>query len=187
VAGPATRLAQQVSAQRQAGGSPLPPPKSVPAGGAPAAASAANAQLEAALKEGVRLAEAGLNASGGTVEFAQIAGELPLCPPAHVSKLVKAAVEGAAALSPAGRISVRSEKKPVLLKSRDGSESKRDFLMLMIAQPALIPVDEQQKIPTGAGSGALGEAGKLVREVGGFTRFAPTSAGGTEARFFLPM
>ena len=35
--------------------------------------------------------------------------------------------------------------------------------------------------------GALGEAGKLVREVGGFTRFAPTAAGGTEARFFLPM
>ena len=189
--GPATRLAQQVSAQRQAGAL-LPPPKSVstkaPADAVSVAASnAANSQLEAALKEGVRLAQDGLNASGGTVEFAQIAGELPLCPPAHVSKLVKAAVEGAAALSPAGKISVRSEKKPVLLKSRDGTESKRDFLMLMIAQPALIPVDEQQKIPTGAGSGAMGEAGKLVREVGGFTRFAPTSGGGTEARFFLPM
>jgi signal recognition particle receptor subunit beta len=191
MAGPATRLAQQVSAQRQAG-APLPPPKSVSTKspeGAPASApsSAAVSQLEAALKEGVRLAEAGLSASGGTVEFAQIAGELPLCPPAHVSKLVKAAVEGAAALAPAGKISLRSEKKPVLLKSRDGTESKRDFLMLMVAQPALIPVDEQQKIPTGSGSGALGEAGKLVREVGGFTRFAPTSSGGTEARFFLPM
>ena len=191
MAGPATRLAQQVSAQRQAGAL-LPPPKSVstkaPAdAGSVVASNAANSQLEAALKEGVRLAQDGLNASGGTVEFAQIAGELPLCPPAHVSKLVKAAVEGAAALSPAGKISVRSEKKPVLLKSRDGTESKRDFLMLMIAQPALIPVDEQQKIPTGAGSGAMGEAGKLVREVGGFTRFAPTSGGGTEARFFLPM
>ena len=186
VAGPATRLAQQVSAQRQ-GGSPLPPPKSVPAAPANASSSAAIAQLEAALKEGVRLAQAGLSAAGATVEFAQIAGELPLCPPAHVSKLVKAAVEGAAALAPSGKVSLRSEKKPVLLKSRDGTESKRDFLMLMIAQPALIPVDEQQKIPTGAGSGALGEAGKLVREVGGFTRFAPTSAGGTEARFFLPM
>ncbi|MEO8499879.1 MAG: GTPase domain-containing protein [Vicinamibacteria bacterium] len=187
MAGPATRLAQQVSAQRQAGAA-LPPPKSVPPkGGDTASSSPAVSQLEAALKEGVRLAEAGLTASGGTVEFAQIAGELPVCPPAHVSKLVKAAVEGAAALSPAGRINIRTEKKPVLLKSRDGTESKRDFLMLMIAQPALIPVDEQQKIPTGAGSGALGEAGKLVREVGGFTRFAPTSAGGTEARFFLPM
>ena len=183
MAGPATRLAQQVSAQRQSS-APLPPPKSVSTV-PPAPPSAALSQLEAALKEGVRLAEAGLN--GGTVEFAQIAGELPLCPPAHVSKLVKAAVEGAAALAPSGKISVRSEKKPVLLKSRDGTESKRDFLMLMIAQPTLIPVDEQQKIPTGAGSGALGEAGKLVREVGGFTRFAPTSSGGTEARFFLPM
>ena len=189
VAGPATRLAQQVSAQRQGAGGPLPPPKSVSpkAGDGAASSSAALSQLEAALKEGVRLAQAGLTASGGTVEFAQIAGELPLCPPAHVSKLVKAAVEGAAALAPSGKISVRSEKKPVLLKSRDGTESKRDFLMLMVAQPALIPVDEQQKIPTGAGSGSLGEAGKLVREVGGFTRFAPTSAGGTEARFFLPM
>ena len=190
MAGPATRLAQQVSAQRQPG-APLPPPKSVapkPAtDAAPAASSAALSQLEAALKEGVRLAQAGLSANGGTVEFAQIAGELPLCPPAHVSKLVKAAVEGAAALAPSSKISLRSEKKPVLLKSRDGTESKRDFLMLMIAQPALIPVDEQQKIPTGSGSGALGEAGKLVREVGGFTRFAPTSSGGTEARFFLPM
>ncbi len=189
VAGPATRLAQQVSAQRQGAGGPLPPPKSVSpkAGDGAASSSAALSQLEAALKEGVRLAQAGLTASGGTVEFAQIAGELPLCPPAHVSKLVKAAVEGAAALAPSGKISVRSEKKPVLLKSRDGTESKRDFLMLMVAQPALIPVDEQQKIPSGAGSGSLGEAGKLVREVGGFTRFAPTSAGGTEARFFLPM
>lgn len=187
MAGPATRLAQQVSAQRQ-GSAPLPPPKSVStAPPPPPVSSAALSQLEAALKEGVRLAEAGLQANGGTVEFAQIAGELPLCPPAHVSKLVKAAVEGAAALAPSGKISVRSEKKPVLLKSRDGSESKRDFLMLMIAQPAIIPVEEQQKIPTGAGSGALGEAGKLVREVGGFTRFAPTSSGGTEARFFLPM
>jgi len=190
MAGPATRLAQQVSAQRQPG-APLPPPKSVApkpaADAAPAASSAALSQLEAALKEGVRLAQAGLSANGGTVEFAQIAGELPLCPPAHVSKLVKAAVEGAAALAPSSKISLRSEKKPVLLKSRDGTESKRDFLMLMIAQPALIPVDEQQKIPTGSGSGALGEAGKLVREVGGFTRFAPTSSGGTEARFFLPM
>jgi signal recognition particle receptor subunit beta len=179
-AGPATRLAQQVSAQ-QKGGAP-PAPKAAPAS---ASSSAALAQLEAALKEGVRLAESGLN--GGTVEFAQIAGELPLCPPAHISKLVKAAVEGAAALAPSGKISLRSEKKPVLLKSRDGTESKRDFLMLMVAQPTLIPVEEQQKIPTGAGKGALGEAGKLVREVGGFTRFAPTSAGGTEARFFLPM
>ena len=189
VAGPATRLAQQVSAQRQGAGGPLPPPTSgsPKAGDGAASSSAALSQLEAALKEGVRLAQAGLTASGGTVEFAQIAGELPLCPPAHVSKLVKAAVEGAAALAPSGKISVRSEKKPVLLKSRDGTESKRDFLMLMVAQPALIPVDEQQKIPTGAGSGSLGEAGKLVREVGGFTRFAPTSAGGTEARFFLPM
>jgi signal recognition particle receptor subunit beta len=190
MAGPATRLAQQVSAQRQSSAA-LPPPKSVstapPSAPPPAASNAAVTQLEAALKEGVRLAGAGLSASGGTVEFSQIGGELPLCPPAHVSKLVKAAVEGAAALAPSGKISVRSEKKPVLLKSRDGSESKRDFLMLMVAQPALIPVDQQQKIPTGAGSGALGEAGKLVREVGGFTRFAPTSNGGTEARFFLPM
>ena len=186
-AGPATRLAQQVSAQRQASSSPLPPPKAVSTGSSSPSHGAVDSALEAILKEGVRLAEAGLSASGGTVEFAQIGGELPLCPPAHVSKLVKAAVEGAAALAPAGKISVRSEKKPVLLKSRDGSETKRDFLMLMIAQPALIPVDEQQKIPTGAGCGPLGEAGKLVREVGGFTRFAPTSTGGTETRFFLPM
>ncbi len=187
LAGPATRLAQQVSAQRQASSAPLPPPKAVSTGSSSPSHGLGDSALAALLKEGVRLAEAGLSASGGTVEFAQIGGDPPLCPPAHVSKLVKAAVEGAAALAPAGKISVRSEKKPVLLKSRDGSESKRDFLMLMIAQPALIPVDEQQKIPTGAGSGPLGEAGKLVREVGGFTRFAPTAAGGTETRFFLPM
>ncbi len=198
-AGPATRLAQQVSAQRQASGSPLPPPKPVstnPPSRLPPPATtgssgsnhgSAESPLQAILKEGVRLAQAGLSAAGGTVEFADIAGEPPSCPPAHVSKLVKAAVEGAAALGPSARISLRSEKKPVLLKSRDGSETKRDFLMLMVAQSALIPVEEQQKIPTGAGSGSLGEAGKLVREVGGFTRFAPTATGGTEARFFLPM
>lgn len=197
--GPATRLAQQVTAQKAAapappvaGGAlpppkavgtaaPLPPPTSIPAPGA------TSSQLEAMLREGVRLADPGLNASGASVEFVQIAGSAPLCPPAHVSRLVKAAVEGAAALSPSARINVRTEKKPVLLKSRDGSETKREFLMLMVAQKAPIPLEEQQKIPTGAGAGALGEAGKLVREVGGFTRFAPTSDGGTEARFFLPM
>ena len=201
MAGPATRLAQQVSAQRQASSSPLPPPKPVStnppsplpppavvsAGSSGSNPGSAESPLEAILKEGVRLAQAGLSAAGGTVEFAQIAGEPPSCAPAHVSKLVKAAVEGAAALAPSARISLRSEKKPVLLKSRDGSETKRDFLMLMVAQSALIPVEEQQKIPTGAGSGSLGEAGKLVREVGGFTRFAPTASGGTETRFFLPM
>jgi len=100
---------------------------------------------------------------------------------------VKAAVEGVAALGPSAKISVRAEKKPVLLKSRDGTETRRDFLMLVLAQPTLIPVEEQKKIPAGTGSGSLGQAGKLVREVGGFTRFAPTASGGTEARFFLPM
>jgi|JI10StandDraft_1071094.scaffolds.fasta_scaffold17220_5 signal recognition particle receptor subunit beta len=196
--GPATRLAQQVTAQKAAppapaaagalpppkavgAAAPLPPPVSVPAPGA------TSSQLEAMLREGVRLADPGLSASGASVEFVQIAGAAPLCPPAHVSRLVRAAVEGAAALSPAARINVRTERKPVLLKSRDGSETKREFLMLMVAQKAAIPMDEQQKIPTGAGAGPLGEAGKLVREVGGFTRFAPTSDGGTEARFFLPM
>ena len=191
--GPATRLAQQVSAQRQLSNAPLPPPKpvnTVP----PSSKSASSADhgmaasaLEEMLREGARLAQAGIEASGGTVEFAQIVGEPPICPPAHLSRLVKAAVEGAAALGPSAKIVIRSEKKPVLLKSRDGTETKRDFLMLMVAQSVVIPPDEQQKIPTGTGSGALGEAGKLVREVGGFTRFAPTPAGGTEARFFLPM
>lgn len=198
MAGPATRLAQQVSAQRQFSNSPLPPPKSVPPGAAlppPRSVTGASSPnvgsisspLEAILREGVRLAEEGLQGSGASVEFAQVSGEPPLCPPAHVHKLLKAAIEGAAALSPSAKISVRSEKKPVLLKSRDGSESKKDFLMLMIGQGSLIPVEEQKKIPTGTGSGPLGEAGKLVREVGGFTRFAPTASGGTEARFFLPM
>lgn len=202
--GPATRLAQQVNAQKAAAspapapaapaaGAPLPPPKAVapsaplPPAAAIPAPSAAGSQLEAMLREGVRLADPGLSASGASVEFVQIAGGAPLCPPAHVSKLVKAAVEGAASLAPSARINVRTEKKPVLLKSRDGSETKREFLMLMVAQKAAIPMEEQQKIPTGAGTGPLGEAGKLVREVGGFTRFAPTSEGGTEARFFLPM
>jgi hypothetical protein len=143
--------------------------------------------LSVILREGVRLAQDELSASGATVEFAQLAGDPPLCPAPHVHKLMKAAVEGVAALAPAARIGVRSEKKPVLLKSRDGSETKRDFLMLIIAQSALIPVEEQKKIPTGSGGGPLGEAGRLVREVGGFTRFAPTASGGTEARFFLPM
>lgn len=195
VAGPATRLAQQVSAQR-AGGGALPPPKAVnnaaplasPASVSAGASSSNNGgPLESMLKEGVRLAQPALAANGGTVEYAQLGGDPPLCPPAHVSRLVKAAVEGAAALSPSAKISLRSERKPVLLKSRDGSETKRDFLMLIVGQAVMIPVDEQQKIPTGAGAGSLGEAGKLVREVGGFTRFAPAAAGGTEARFFLPM
>jgi hypothetical protein len=81
---------------------------------------------------------------------------------------------------------VRAERKPVLLRGRDGSEVKRDFLMIALTHAGGLGEAEQQQVLKGAFPGPLGEAHRLVREMGGFMRFAPLPGGALETRVFLP-
>ncbi len=45
---------------------------------------------------------------------------------------------------------------------------------------------DQQKIVEGLDDGPLGQASRLIREMGGFVRFAPLPGGTSETRVFLP-
>jgi hypothetical protein len=82
---------------------------------------------------------------------------------------------------------VRCERRPVLLKNRDGSELRRDFLMLAVQHPGVVDAAQQQRILQGTHAGPLGESCRLVREMGGFVRFAPLPGEAMETRLFLPV
>jgi hypothetical protein len=110
----------------------------------------------------------------------------PRCSPPSLKRAASALLHGLAAVTaPGSAIVLRSEKKPVLLRSKEG-EVKRDFLMLAMSHGAALSPDEQQRILQGASPGPLGDATRLVREMGGFVRFAPLPGGGLETRVFLP-
>jgi hypothetical protein len=87
---------------------------------------------------------------------------------------------------PGSRLSLRCERKPVLLKGRDG-EVKRDFLMLALAHTGTLTAEDQQRVIQGTDPGPLGQATRLFREMGGFVRFAPLPGGALETRVFLPV
>jgi class 3 adenylate cyclase len=88
-------------------------------------------------------------------------------------------------LSPGAVIAIRAERKPVLLRGKDG-EVKRDFIMLALGHAATLSAADQQRMLQGADPGPLGEGYRLVREMGGFVRFAPLPGGALETRVFLP-
>jgi len=81
----------------------------------------------------------------------------------------------------------RAERKPVLLRGRDGRELRRDFLMLALTHGAGLGPEDQQHVLKGADTGQLGKAYRLVREMGGFLRFAPLPQDLLETRVFLPL
>jgi signal transduction histidine kinase len=83
------------------------------------------------------------------------------------------------------QMALRCERKPVLLRGAQG-EVKRDFLMLALAHDGALGPDDQQRIAAGSDPGPFGEAVRLVRDLGGFVRFAPLPGGGLETRVFLP-
>ncbi|HEX9202711.1 MAG TPA: hypothetical protein VF964_02020, partial [Vicinamibacteria bacterium] len=62
-----------------------------------------------------------------------------------------------------------------------------DFLMLALGHGASLSPEDQQRTLKGADPGPLGEAYRLVREMGGFVRFAPLPGGALETRVFLPV
>ncbi len=112
---------------------------------------------------------------------------LPRCSPAGLRRAIGGLLQGVAAtVAPATGILMRAERKPVLLRGRDGSEVKREFLMLALTHAAGLGEAEQQRLLRGADPGPLGEGYRLVREMGGFVRFAPLPGGSLETRVFLP-
>jgi len=163
-------------------------PTLAPARPGPATGAFPAAALDGLLNEAVAAARTVLDARRVSVENKVTPGtNPPRCPPASLRRAAAALLHGIAVACPPGSsIVVRSERKPVLLRGRDG-EVKRDFLMLALGHGASLSPEDQQRILKGADPGPLGEAYRLVREMGGFVRFAPLPGGALETRVFLPV
>jgi hypothetical protein len=155
---------------------------------ASAAAGSANSRpLDAAVKDAVNLAKPALQARGLSVDVRIPPGtESPRCPAQNLTFAVAALLQGISIASTPGSATIlRCERKPVLLKSSSG-EVKKDFLMLALAHGGTFSNEDQRRILGGSDTGPLGETYRLVREMGGFLRFAPLPGGGLETRLFLP-
>jgi signal recognition particle receptor subunit beta len=112
---------------------------------------------------------------------------LPRCAPTTLRRAFAGLFQGlAAVVAPQSAIVLRAEKKPVLLRGKDGVEVKRDFLMVAATHAGGLAEAEQQRILGGSDTGPFGEVQRLVREMGGFVRFAPLPGGALETRVFLP-
>lgn len=86
---------------------------------------------------------------------------------------------------PRSVLGVKCERKPVVVRGR-GGESRREFLALSLTGSGSLPTEVQVLVQQGDGT-AMGGAAHLVRELGGFIRFAPLLDGGLETRVFLPV
>jgi signal recognition particle receptor subunit beta len=149
--------------------------------------NAASRPLAAAVNDAVNLAKPALQARGLSVDVRIPPGtEPPRCPAQNLTFALAALLQGISSASSPGTATVlRCEKKPVLLKSASG-EVKKDFLMLAVAHGSAFTNEDQLRILRGGDTGPLGETYRLVREMGGFLRFAPLPGGGLETRLFLP-
>jgi len=163
------------------------PPGAAAGAGAGPPRPAGSGSLDGVLREAVDSARAALGARSVAVDMRVPPGTAaPRCPPPNLRRAASALLHGLAALSPPGSsIVLRSERKPVLLKTKEG-EVKRDFLMLALAHAGGLSFEDQQRILQGSDAGPLGEAFRLVRQAGGFIRFAPLPGGTQETRVFLP-
>ncbi len=142
--------------------------------------------LVAEVAEAVRtpLASRGLSVRNAVARGAP----LPRCPPAGLRRAMAALIQGLSErVTPGSTLAVRAERKPVLLRGRDGQEQRRDFLMLALTHSAGLAEDDQRRILKGGDRGRLGDAYRLVREMGGFLRFAPLPGALLETRVFLPV
>jgi signal recognition particle receptor subunit beta len=159
----------------------------VPAAPGPAAVAAV-AGLDGLVAEMVHLSRPALAARPVRVEVRMTPGTpLPRCSPIGLKRSFAALFQGlSAVVAPQSAIVVRAEKKPVLFKGRDGSQQTRDFLMIAATHAGGLADADQQRVLQGADAGPLGEAQRLVREMGGFIRFAPLPGGALETRIFLP-
>jgi signal recognition particle receptor subunit beta len=183
----ASRMRRLIQELGQAAARPRPPAP-VAQAPAPAATGPVNAAaLDGLLSDAVASARALLDARGVSVENKVAPGTPPpRCPPANLRRAASALLNGIAAFCPPGSaIVLRSERKPVLLRGRNG-ETRRDFLMLALGHGGSLSSEEQQRLLQGQDPGPLGEACRLVRQMGGFVRFAPLPGGVLETRVFLP-
>jgi hypothetical protein len=188
---PSPAVLPPASAPRPPAPSPAttpPRPASPPPAPAAAGPQPAGPGLDGLVAEVLGAARAVLAARPVTVDNRVARGAaLPRCSPAGLRRALAGFVQGLAGVAPpATGILLRAERKPVLLRGRDGSEVKRDFLMIAFTQAGGLLDADQQRILKGADPGPLGEGHRLVREMGGFLRFAPLPGGALETRVFLP-
>jgi signal recognition particle receptor subunit beta len=171
--------------------SPTPPPAAATADTAPDEAPApppSRGDLAALLREVMRGLGQTFDSLGIAVDFRVSPGVAlpPSCSAQDVQRALARMVEGVVTtINPASNLVLRCERKTVLLRTRDG-EVRKDFVMLGLAQAGSLSGEEQQRIIHGSDPGALGQAARLVRGLGGFVRFAPLPSGGLETRVFLP-
>jgi signal recognition particle receptor subunit beta len=173
---------------------PSPPPVAAPPApvaprpAAPQAAPVAVAGLDGLVADVAQATSAALATRPVTLENRIARGAaLPRCSPTSLRRALAGLFQGlAAVVAPQSAIVLRAEKKPVLLRGKDGAEMKRDFLMLAATHAGGLAEPDQQRILRGADTGPFGEAQRLVREMGGFIRFAPLPGGALETRVFLP-
>jgi signal recognition particle receptor subunit beta len=166
-----------------------PPAPAVPSRPAVLGATGAPpATLDALVTEVLGAVRAPLLSRGVSVESRVARGTgLPRCSPSGLRRAAASLLQGlGAVVAASSALVIRAERKPVLLRSRDGSEVKRDFLMLALTHAGGLGDADQQRVLAGADPGPLGEAQRLVREMGGFVRFAPLPGGTLETRVFLP-
>ncbi len=189
-AAPVQRAAPPPAVARGAAPSMALPAAAPPPTAPPAASSAGPpTSLDGLLTSVVTVLRVSLGARGVVVESRLAAGTpLPRCSVAALRRALGSFVEGlSAVVTPSTTIGAKAERKPVLLRGRDGAEVKRDFLMLTLSHAAGLGEADQQRILKGADGGPLGEGHKLLREMGGFLRFAPLPGGALETRLFLPL
>jgi hypothetical protein len=143
--------------------------------------------FELQLRQVMESLRAVLDGRGISVDVRIPAGtDVPRCPPDTLQHALAGLLERVATLAPHGSALVlRSEKKPVLLR-RGEEEVKQEFLMFAVGQPQALPGEDQQALMQGAGPGPVGATARLIRDLGGFVRFAPLPGGGFESRVFLP-
>jgi signal recognition particle receptor subunit beta len=185
----AARLRKLIQTLGQAGASSgAAPPASAAARDTARPAAPANADGLAGLLQGVLAsAQSALDAQRLAVDLKLPPGTpAPNCPAAALQRVLTSTLQAlSTSCTPGSQLTIRCERKPVLLRSKDG-EVRRDFLMLGLAHTGNLTPEDQQKIAQGTDQTPLGLAARQYRELGGFVRFAPLPGGALEARVFLP-
>jgi len=172
-------LVQGLATGAAASASPASPASAAP-GGPPG-------DLDALVRSAVARHRAPLDARGVSVQSRIPPGTaLPRGGTEELQRTLGGLISALGDIVPArSSVALRCERKPVLLRGAQG-EVKRDFLMLALAHDGALGPDDQQRIAAGSDPGPFGEAVRLVRDLGGFVRFAPLPGGGLETRVFLP-
>jgi signal recognition particle receptor subunit beta len=180
-------LGKRVAEAKPGESRPAPPPQAAPVPIAPSAGAAAGGMsIEALLRSALVAAQPILSPRGLAVDLRVAPGTPPpRGPVGEVERVVVSLLTGLARVATPGRAVMRCEKKPVLLKSASG-ETRRDFVMVAVANGGGPTEQEQQRVVQGTDPGPMGEAYRMVRGMGGFLRFAPLPGGGVETRIFLP-